>query len=312
MVHPEDRLNSTFRTKWGTYAYQKMPFGLINAGETFQREMDIDFRGLINKSMVVYLDDITIYSKKINDHYHDLKQILEHCLKYGNSLNEKTSYFSLSEGNFLGFIVSKEEICIDLERIKEISKISPPHNKKSMQPFLGQINFVRRFFPNFSQIVLPFQAMIKKNSLFKWGHNEREYFDLIKQAIVNAPSLNTPFFSNNFLLYSFASETSYVVVLTQVNDQKIEAPISFFSSNLQGVELNYSKVEKQAFAIYKYLKHFKIFLLKTRTKVIVPFPTIRQLFMQKELGEKRTNWDTSLQEYDIDMKLAKIVRGQGL
>ena len=74
--------------------------------------------------------------------------------------------------------------------------------------------------------------MIKKNALFKWGHNEREYFDLIKEVIINSPSLTTPDFSNHFILYTFASETSYVVVLTQINDQKIEAPISFFSSNL--------------------------------------------------------------------------------
>ena len=70
--------------------------------------------------------------------------------------------------------------------------------------------------------------MIKKNALLKWGHTEREAFDIIKQAIINSPSLTTPYFSNHFILYTFASETSYVVVLTQINDKKIEAPIYFF------------------------------------------------------------------------------------
>ena len=73
LVHPDDQLKTTFRTKWGTYAYQKMPFGLINAGATFQRAMDIAFKGLVNKSMVIYLDDITIYSKKRSNHLRDLK-----------------------------------------------------------------------------------------------------------------------------------------------------------------------------------------------------------------------------------------------
>ena len=82
--------------------------------------------------------------------------------------------------------------------------------------------------------------MIKKNALFKCGHNEREAFDLIKQAIINAPSLTTPDFSSHFILYNFAFETSYIVVLTQINDQNIEAPFSFFSSNFQGAKLNYS------------------------------------------------------------------------
>ena len=75
LVNPDDQLKTTFRTKWGTYAYRKMPFGLINAGATFQRAMDIAFKGLVNKSVVIYLDDITVYSKKRSDHLKDLKQI---------------------------------------------------------------------------------------------------------------------------------------------------------------------------------------------------------------------------------------------
>ena len=91
----------------------------------------------------------------------------------------------------------------------------------------------------------------------------------------------------------------------------METPISFYSSNLQGAELNYSEVEKQAFVVYKVVKHYRPFLLKAHTKVIVPFSAVRQLLIQRELGEKRANWVTTLQEYDLEIKPAKIVRGQG-
>eukprot|EP00253_Pinus_taeda_P010565 PITA_10565 len=311
LVHPDDRLKTTFRTKWGTYAYQKMPFGLINAGATFQREMDIDFKGLINRTIVVYLDDITVFSKERSNHLHDLNQIFQCCKKYGISLNPKKSFFALDQGKLLGFIVSKDGIYIDPDRIKEISEIPFPRNKKSMQSFLGQINFVKRFVPDFFQIILPLQTMIKKNSVFKWGSTEKEAFELIKQSIINAPALNTPKFSNHFTLYTIASDFSYVAVLTQINNHNLEAPISFYSSNLQGAELNYSEVEKQAFVVYKAVKHYRPFLLKAHTKVIVPFSSVRQLLIQRELGEKRANWVTALQEYDLDIKPAKIVRGQG-
>lgn len=150
LVHPEDQLKTTFRTKWGTYAYQKMPFGLINSGATFQRAMDMAFRGLINRSVVVYLDDIIVYSKKRDNHLHDLNQIFLRCKRYGISLNPKKSFFALDQGKLLGFIVSKDGIYIDPDRINEISEIPFPHNKKSMQSFLGQINFVKRFVPDFS------------------------------------------------------------------------------------------------------------------------------------------------------------------
>eukprot|EP00253_Pinus_taeda_P027329 PITA_27329 len=185
LVHPDDQLKTTFRTKWGTYAYKKIPFGLINAGATFQRAMDIAFRGLINKFVVIYLDDITAYSKTRSNHLRDLKQIFQHCLR------------------------------------------------------------------------------------------------------------------------------SYKVILTQANQEKEEAPIAFFSSNLQGAELNYSEVEKQAYTIFKEIKYFRPFLLKTRTKIIVLFPAIRNILVQKDVGEKRANWVTALQEYDVEIKPASIVKGQG-
>lgn len=83
------------KTKWGTYAYQKMPFGLMNVGDTFERVMEISFKGLINKIGVLYLNDITIYSKKINNHLHDSKQIFQRCRRYGIYLKpKKSSFFS--------------------------------------------------------------------------------------------------------------------------------------------------------------------------------------------------------------------------
>lgn len=137
LIHLDDWLNTTFRTKWGTYAHQKMPFALINVGATFQRAMDIAFKGLVNKSMVIYLDYITVYSKWHGNHLKDLKQIFECCQRCGISLNPKKYLFSLTQGKLPRFIVSKEGIHIDYDRIREISEIPLPHNKKSMQSFQG-------------------------------------------------------------------------------------------------------------------------------------------------------------------------------
>lgn len=114
-------------------------------------------------------------------------------------------------------------------------------------------------------------------------------FNLIKQEIINAPSLATQNFSNHFILYTFASDKSCATILTQANRDKVEAPIAFFSSNLQGVELNYSDIEKQAYVVFKEIKYFRPFLLKTHTKIIVPFPMVRNLLVQKYVGEKRAN-----------------------
>ena len=132
LVAEPDRLKTTFRTKWGTFAFKRMPFGLINVGATFQRAMDIAFIGLIRKSVVVYLDDVTVFSKHRSDHIHHLKQIFERCQKYGISLNPKKSVFAVTEGNLLGHIITRDDIVVDPEHAKVIAQILPPSGKKDM------------------------------------------------------------------------------------------------------------------------------------------------------------------------------------
>jgi hypothetical protein len=162
--------------------------------------MDIAFRGLIKKCVVVYLDDITVYSKNQEDHVPNLKAIFERCRQYGISLNPKKSIFATEEGTLLGFVISSKGIIIDLGRIEAIKAIVFPHNKKSMQSFLGKINFVRRFISNFVEIVKPLQEMITKDFNLKWTKERRETFEKIKEAIAEAPTLWSPNFDNEFIL----------------------------------------------------------------------------------------------------------------
>jgi hypothetical protein len=110
----------------------------------------------------------------------------------------------------------------------------------------------------------------------------------------------------------FSTDQSYATVLTQKNVENNEVPIAFMSSTFKGEKLNYPAIDQQAYTVFKEVKHFRSYLLKSRTKVIVPYPAVRNLLVQKELCEKRANWVTSLQEYDLEITLTQIVRGQGL
>jgi hypothetical protein len=176
----EDKKKTTFTTPWGTFMYEKMPFGLMNAGETFQRDMDITFIGEKDKFMVIYLDDITVFSTYDDEHLQHLKQTFEKCRRYGISLNPKKSHFSMEEGKLLGHIVSPEGIKIDPERVKAIQQIDIPRNKKSIQSFIGKINFLRRFIPNFAEIIKHITDMLKKDAEIKWIPEAKESFENIK------------------------------------------------------------------------------------------------------------------------------------
>jgi hypothetical protein len=128
MKMTEKRL--VFTTPWGTFMYDKIPFGLMNAGATFQRAMDIAFVGERDKFVVIYLDDLTVFSNSDAEHLLHLRQTFEKCRKFGLSLNPKKSHFSMQEGKILGHIVSKEGIKVDPKRVEAIDLINIPRNRK--------------------------------------------------------------------------------------------------------------------------------------------------------------------------------------
>ena len=128
----------------------------------------------------------------------------------------------------LGFVISPEGITIDLGRIEAIKAIALPPNKKAMQSFLGKINFVRRFISDFIEIVKPLQELIKKYFNFKLTKERREAFDKIKEAIAKAPTLQSPNFDNEFILYTFASDHSITTVLTHKNEEGGKFPTQVY------------------------------------------------------------------------------------
>jgi hypothetical protein len=123
--------------------------------------MDIEFQGIINKCAVVYLDDVTVYSKNIEHHIQHLTHIFKRCRKYNISLNPKKTIFSVKEGKLLGHIISQVGIRIDPEKIKAIDQLPLPHNKNAMQLFFGKIIFLRKFTPDFVETIKPLQKMIR-------------------------------------------------------------------------------------------------------------------------------------------------------
>lgn len=133
------------------------------------------------------------------------------------------------------------------------------------------------------------QEMVYKDVIYKWDKKEKGAFSRIKKAIEKAPTLYSPHFNKGFFLYTFAFDSSLVAVVMKKYDQHNEWPISFMSSILQGHEINYPTIDKQAYIIYKAVKHFWPYLLKNHCVIFVLCPMVRSLFVQQELGEIREN-----------------------
>ena len=213
LVHLNDQEKKTFRMPWGTFMYAKMPFGLMNAGTTFQRAMDIYFSKEKEKTVVVYLDDITNFSKKEEDHLKHLEKILLKCRRFGISLNPTKTIFALNSGKLLGHIISEDGIRIDPNIVNAIQKVDLPRSRKEIQSFLAKVNFVRRFIPNFVEIVKDITRMLKKGVEIKWIVEAKNSFEEMKKALTQAPILISPVFSKEFLVFTFASKNTIAGVL---------------------------------------------------------------------------------------------------
>ncbi|GLJ17263.1 hypothetical protein SUGI_0299530 [Cryptomeria japonica] len=145
--------------------------------------MDMAFKGILEKFVLIYLDDITVYSKHAADHLDHLEQVFMKCEEYGVSLNPSKCVFATDQGRLLGHIVPKDGLTIDPKRVEVILSLPLPSHKKGLQSFLSRINFVRRFIPNIATMVKPLTSMLKKNVVFSWTKEGRAGFEEIKQAI---------------------------------------------------------------------------------------------------------------------------------
>ena len=138
--------------------------------------MDIYFAGEIGKFVVIYMDDITVYSRSDREHIRHLEKVFIQCRKFGISLNPKKSNFALEEGKLLGHIISKDGIKIDPDRVSAILTVGEPKSKKEIQSFLGQVNFLRRFIPSFAEILMNITNMLRKGHEIKWTAEAKKSF----------------------------------------------------------------------------------------------------------------------------------------
>jgi hypothetical protein len=187
-----------------------------------------------------------------------------------------------------------------------------PRNVKEIQSFLGKINFLRIFVPNFAEIVKLITYMLKKNNEVKWTTEARAYFDHIKKVISEAPVLASPDYLKEFFIFSFASEHTLAAVLLQKNEEGYEQPITFFSKSLRDAELKYNIMEKQAYAMVKALKAFRTYALHSKIIAYVPTSVVKDILVQEDSDGKRGRWLAKIQEFDLEVKPTKLVKGQGL
>lgn len=226
-----------------------MPFGLTNTPSTFMRLMNHVLRNFIGKFVIVYFDDILIYSRSEHEHLEHVRLVLETFRQARLYANLKKCTFCTNEFVFLSYVVSSQGIKVNESKIEAIQQWPTPTSVPKVRSFLGLAGFYRRFVKDFSTIAAPLTAVTKKNDKFHWGGSQKQAFLTLKSKLTHAPVLALPNFNKTFDIECDASGVGIGTVLMQ--DKR---PCAFFNEKLGGVALNYPTYDKELYALVRALE----------------------------------------------------------
>ncbi|KAI3810176.1 hypothetical protein L1987_19786 [Smallanthus sonchifolius] len=296
-IQEEDIPKTTFRTRYGHYEFLIMPFGLTNAPAVFMDLMNRVCKPYLDKFMIVFIDDILIYSRTKEEHEHHLKLILE--LLRNEKLYAKFSKceFWIQEVYFLGHVINKKGIHVDPFKIEAIKNWEAPRTPTEVRQFLGLAGYYRRFIENFSKIALPLTTLTQKDKKFDWTDKQESAFQLLKQKLCSAPILSLPEGTDNFIVYCDASHQGLGCVLMQR-----EKVIAYASRQLKVHEKNYTTHDLELGAVVFALKIWRHYLYGTKCTIFTDHKSLQHIFNQKELNMRQRRWVELLNDYDCDIK----------
>ena len=257
-VHPSDISKTAITTPFGLYEYVRMPFGLRNAAQTFQRFMDEVLRGL--PFAYAYVDDVLVASRTLDEHEHHLDILFTRFAEYGVVVNPAKCQLGVSSLHFLGHVVDHTGISPLPDKVQAIQALPPPSSLRKLREFLGLMNFYRRFIPRCADLMQPLTDMLKnatkKNQPIELAGDALTAFDAVKSALSQATMLVHPKKDAPLCLLTDASDTGVGGVLQQCV-AGVWQPLTFFSKRLQPAESRYSTFGRELLAVYLCIKHFR-------------------------------------------------------
>lgn len=255
-LDPETKHKTAFTTHHGVFQWNKLPFGLMNSPASFQLVMAEVLRGLNWKSVLVYVDDILIFSKSFDEHLTHLEEVFGRLSQAGLKLQPSKCVFGAPSVKYLGHVIDKEGVHVDHQKTKVVDNFPTPSNTSEVKGFLGLCNYYRRFIQGFAEIAAPLTQLLKKNSPFVWSDECNKAFLQLKHGLTTAPILAYPNMDRPFVLYTDASGSAIGYILGQIDDQNRERVIAYGGRALKDNEKKWSISERECFALVEAIRAF--------------------------------------------------------
>ena len=308
-----DQSKTSFTTPWGTFCYTVMPFGLKNAGATYQRAMAVIFHDQMRKIMDAYVDDILVKSKEEEDHLEALDQVFKRLILYKLRLNPQKCVFGVESGKLLGFLVSKKGIEVDPAKAKAIIDMPPPKNLKELRSLQGRMQSIRRFISNLAMRCEPFNHLLRKGVKFEWGPECQQSFDRIKKYLLNPPILKPPELGKPLLLYISVNQVACGGFLAQYKEGSlIEHAIYYVSKTFIDYEKKYSHIEKTCLALVWMCQKLRHYLLASEVKILSKLNPLKYILEQPFLSGRVAKWQVLLMQYDLEYVSQQSIKGQAI
>ncbi|GAU49705.1 hypothetical protein TSUD_182030 [Trifolium subterraneum] len=274
LMNEADVEKTAFRTHQGHYEFRVMPFGLCSAPSSFQATMNTMFQPFLRKFIIVFFDDILIYSTTLEDHLHHLDQTLQILQEGQFFLKQSKCVFAQRQIEYLGHIVSTKGVEPIQAKVQAIQQWLVPRSVKALRGFLGLTGFYRRFIQGYATIATPLTQLLKKDQ-FGWNQEAQLAFETLKMAITQAPILVLPNFSLPFTVETDASGVGMGAVLSQQNH-----PIAFFSKPFCPILLRSSTYVRELFAITAAVKKWRQYLLGHQFIILTDHRSLKELMSQ--------------------------------
>ena len=302
-IKEEDAHKTAFTTPFGQYEFKVLGQGLANAPATFQYLMNRLFQPYLNKFVVIYLDDIMIYSKTPAEHTEHIRKVLEVLRKEKLYAKLSKCDFNKTEVPFLGHIVGRHGIRVNPKKIETVANWPIPADVTQLRQFLGLTNYFRKFIRGYSTLTAPLHNLTHKGTDFRtsWSDSHTALFNQLKETLTTSPVLALPDFDKPFVLISDASVVGTGAVLLQD-----DRPIAYTSRKLTPAEVNYSTTEQELLGVVTALREWRCYCEGAKSlTVVTDHNPLTYLRSQPTLSRRLARWELELRDFHFEWEYRK-------
>lgn len=278
-----------------------MPFGLTTAPATFQRLMDSLLGDLLWKKVMVYLDDIIVFTETWEEHMVVLDEVFTRLRAAGLKASPAKCELGMEQLLYLGHIVTREGVLPDPQNVQAILAATPPQDVSELRRFLGMCTYYDEFVKGYANYAQTLFRLLRKSSEFIWAQECQDAFEDLKLMLTNAPVLRRPDSSLTYILHTDWSPHAIGAVLAQIGEDGKEHPVAYGSRMLRGAELRYAPTQGECFAVVHWLQHFRHYLYGVRFILEVHHWALKWLMTTAQSG-MLARWAMRLQEFDMEIK----------